>query len=87
MIWASPEVAVFIDTRFELYPVEQWQDYIAIYQGRYDWQEILAQYDVDTLLLEHASQKPLIEAATAAADWQLVHDDEQAAIFLLREAP
>jgi hypothetical protein len=87
MIWASPEVPVFIDTRFELYPLEQWQDYIAISQGRYNWQQILAQYAVDTLLLERATQSSLIQAAEAAAGWHLAYEDNEVVVFLKAEAP
>jgi hypothetical protein len=87
MIWASPEVPVFIDTRFELYPPEQWQDYAAVYVGRYDWQDILESYGVDTLLLERKTQQALIEAATSAPDWQLAYEDEQAMVFTLQETP
>jgi hypothetical protein len=87
MIWASPEAPVFIDTRIELYPVEQWLDYIDIFQARYDWQEILERYEVDSLLLERATQQALIEAATAAPQWQRIYQDEQAMIFARREEP
>ena len=27
--WACPTMPLFIDTRFELYPTEMWQDYLA----------------------------------------------------------
>lgn len=84
MIWASPEVPVFIDTRIELYPPEQWSDYIALSQARYDWQAILDRYGIDTLLLQREAQQPLIEAATASPDWQRCYEDEQAMIFQRR---
>src|SRR5262249_26912145 len=34
LIWAAPEQKVFIDTRIELYPLEQWLDYLDLEQGR-----------------------------------------------------
>ena len=85
MIWASPEVPVFIDTRLELYPPAQWSDYIALSQARYDWEAILKQYGVDTLLLRRETQGPLIEAATVAPGWERCYQDEQAVIFQRRE--
>jgi hypothetical protein len=81
MIWASPEVPVFIDTRFELYPAEQWADFVALSAGRYDWETILAQYGVNTLFLNRESQSALIGAAQLAAGWELVYEDEKAVIF------
>jgi hypothetical protein len=87
MIWASPEVPVFIDTRFELYPPEHWDDYLAVLMARYDWQEILDRHGVDTLLLERPSQEVLIEAATASPAWVQDYQDEITVIFLRREQP
>jgi len=87
LIWACPEVQVFIDTRIELYPVAQWKDLLAASGARYDWQGILDRYDVDTLLLERQWQGPLIEAASASPIWARLYEDEQAVIFQRRGAP
>jgi hypothetical protein len=87
MIWASPEVPVFIDTRFELYPPEQWYDYLAVLSARYDWQQILDRYGVDTLLLERATMGPLIDAAQAAPRWHRAYEDDLAVVFRLGEEP
>jgi len=84
MIWASPEVPVFIDTRIELYPAAQWRDYLALSQARYDWEAILGQYGIDTLLLQRKAQGPLIEAAMAAASWELRYQDERSVMFRLQ---
>jgi hypothetical protein len=87
MIWAAPQVPVFIDTRIELYPAEQWNDYLALLQARYNWEEILESYEVDTLVLDRVSLGALIGAATAAEDWQLIYEDEQAMIFARQGEP
>jgi hypothetical protein len=87
MIWASPEVPVFIDTRVELYPEKQWRDYLALGGGRQDWEAILGNYGVDTLLLERGRQGPLIEAATASPDWKERYRDDQAVILQHQEMP
>ena len=58
LIWALPEQKVFIDPRVELYPFEQWQDYIRISRGtRYN--ELLTKYGADRILLNSALQKEL----------------------------
>lgn len=87
MIWASPEVPVFIDTRIELYPPAQWGDYLALSYARYDWEAILEQYEVNTLLLERERQQPLIEAAMQSPAWERCYQDEQAVIFQRRGKP
>ena len=81
MIWASPKVPVFVDTRIELYPEEQWRDYLALTGARYDWQAILDRYGVDTLLLHREKQEHLIEAATAATGWERIYEDQQMVII------
>jgi hypothetical protein len=51
MVWANQEQKVFVDPRVELYPYEQWLDYIKIHQGR-DYNEILAEYGANRILLD-----------------------------------
>jgi hypothetical protein len=87
MTWACPEVPVFIDPRFNLYPEAQWQDYLALNYARFDWQAILDRYDVDTLLLQRESQANLIDAASASPLWQRVYEDEQAVVFVRKRGP
>jgi len=87
MIWASPEVPVFIDPRIDLYPVEQWNDYIAVCLARYDWEAILARYQVDTLFLESEGMPWLVEAASASPNWERVYEDDQAVILRRRGGP
>lgn len=82
MIWAIPEVPVFIDTRVELYPPAQWYDYLALNDARFDWETILNRYGVDTLFLQRGEQDALIEAASGAPGWKRGYADEQAVIFL-----
>jgi hypothetical protein len=81
LIWACPDLPVFIDTRIELYPLEQWDDYLAASAGRYDWEAILDRYRIDTLLLDKEAQKPLIDAAKASPRWRVTYEDEQTVIF------
>ena len=87
MIWAAPEVPVFIDTRVELYPPQQWEEYIALSQARYDWQGILDRYGVDTLVLDRANQAPLVQAATEDSGWEACYEDERTVVFRGAGAP
>jgi len=85
MIWASPEIPVFIDTRVELYPAQQWFDYLSISRARYDWEALLDAYEIDTLLLQRGKQDDLIRAASAARQWDRAYEDERAVVFRLAE--
>ena len=50
----APRYTVFMDGRIEIFPDEVWEQYSAVTRGRGDWEEILAHYGVDCLLLDTA---------------------------------
>ncbi len=81
LVWACPELPVFMDTRFELYPTEQWEEYMAIGEGRHDWQSLLQKYSVNTLMLSTEHQEELIRAARLAPAWEVWYEDEQTVIL------
>ena len=84
LMWAAPEQPVFIDTRIELYPYEQWVDYINLGQAN-NVSELLHKYDIDGLLLNKKRQAALVEVARADPAWQTRYEDEQV-IYLLKRA-
>jgi len=81
LIWALPEQKVFIDPRIELYPLEQWEDYLAL-SGGYNVAELLARYRIDGLLLSQDEQEALIVAARRLPGWELRYEDAQSAYFV-----
>lgn len=82
LIWAAPEQKVFIDPRIELYPFEQWRDYISLGQGS-NVTELLDRYQIDGALLHIEDQAPLVEALTSDPAWQVRYRDEMS-IYLTR---
>ncbi len=83
-IWACPRLPVFIDTRVELYPASQWEDYFAIGMGRFDWENIAAQYRLTHLMFSVADHKNGIRAAMASPCWEKLYEDDIAVIFVRR---
>jgi len=81
-----PQMPVFVDTRLELYPPAVWRDYLALSYGRHDWQERLARYDVDTLMLDKDRMAGLVSAAGAASGWTRAYEDETTVIYRRVEA-
>ncbi len=80
LIWALPEQGVFVDTRVELYPYEQWRDYIRITNGvRYN--ELLTRYGVDRLLLDVEKQKELIQSLETDPLWHKEYEDPYTQIW------
>ena len=85
LMWAAqPKYKVFVDSRIELYPMNIWDDYLAISAGQCDWEAKLAEYGISTLLLEPEKQLGLIQAASTSPNWQEVYRDNQAIVFTRR---
>jgi hypothetical protein len=80
LIWQAPEQPVFIDPRIELYPIEQWRDYIDI-SGAKNAAMLLQRYDIDALLLDAVHQKPLIEFARKDGSWVERYKDDHTVYF------
>jgi hypothetical protein len=86
LIWAAPEQPVFIDTRIELYPYDQWRDYLNLSQGN-NVAALLQKYDIDGLLLNAEHQKPLIEAVRRDGGWAERYKDKQTIYFTRAARP
>jgi hypothetical protein len=80
LIWEIPEQGVFVDPRVELYPYDQWTDYIRINNGT-NYDEILAKYGVDRILLDKKLQPELAMQITKDVIWELEYDDQYSQIW------
>jgi hypothetical protein len=80
LIWALPEQRVFIDPRVELFPYEQWIDYIRISTG-VNYTELLEKYGANRLLLDVEMQAELITALEGDAGWEREYEDAYAQVW------
>lgn len=78
---ACPDLPTFVDTRFELFPTELWQEYNDMQQGRYNWPTIADHYGMDYIFVDEKDQPNLIKAVRAHEEWQEIHHAGQAHIF------
>lgn len=86
LIWAAqPDYPVFVDGRIELYPLEIWQDYMAISSAQPGWEEKVLGYGVQTLFLSPVEQAGLAAAAQDSPLWQMVYRDAAAVIFVYQD--
>jgi hypothetical protein len=83
LIWAASDLRVFIDPRIELYPFEQWRDYIVLGQGR-EVDALARKYGFDGWLLDTQRQAGLVAALDRHPRWQRVFTSEQAVYFAPR---
>lgn len=80
LIWALPEQGVFVDPRVELYPYDQWLDYVRITQGiRYN--ELLEAYGADRLLLDRVAQEELLLQLSQDPAWEREYQDAYSEVW------
>jgi hypothetical protein len=87
-IFHCPRLRVFTDTRIELYPQELWNDYLAVLEGRHDWQTILSHWGITHLLVpsEAAPFAGLRSAIATSGQWTEIHRDSVAIVLARRDA-
>ena len=81
LIWAAPDQPVFVDTRIELYPYEQWRDYINVGQAN-NLPALIEKYQLDGMLLNLKQQPALVAALRADPAWAERYHDQQSAVFV-----
>jgi hypothetical protein len=86
LIWADPGQEVFIDPRVELFPYDQWMDYIHINNGT-NYNDIFAKYGVDRILLDKKLQPELTSLLPQDTYWKLQYDDEYSQIWIKTVSP
>jgi hypothetical protein len=74
-----PAHKVFIDGRSDFYGASFGEKYLDVMNVKYDWEQYLRKYDIDTILL--ATTSPLAGAIKESRRWRPVYDDTIAIIF------
>lgn len=80
-VYAIPDYPVWIDTRFHIYELSTWEDYLSISKGEPGWLEKLHSYQIEHLILSNDSQKNLLLSLEKNNYYCLVYEDEIASIF------
>ena len=85
LIYALPERPTFIDTRFELYSVDEMERYLAIDNAQWDWAAMLNAAGIRLMMLNPQTQSTLIDAVKISGDWDELYQDDRAIIFALND--
>jgi hypothetical protein len=76
----SPQgTKVFVDGRSDFYGGKFEQEYMDVMNVKYDWQQTLDKYGVDTILLP--VDAPLAGAVKETKRWRAIYDDGRAIVF------
>ena len=79
LIFHTPDEPVFVDGRTDLYGDEFLQTYLQTAVGSDGWRDTLAEYDIQTVLVE--AQSGLARQLRDEAGWALAYEDDLAVIF------
>jgi hypothetical protein len=77
-VW--PRQSVFVDDRFDMYPVELMRDFIALDGGRPDSLDILDRHAIEVVLWP--AESPLEAQLSASSAWRLEYEDDDAVVFV-----
>jgi hypothetical protein len=77
-VW--PRQAVFVDDRFDMYPVALMRDFIDLDGGARDSLAILDRHDIEVVLWP--AESPLDAQLAASPAWHLEYEDEDAVIYV-----
>ncbi len=80
-----PAHKVFIDGRSDFYGQEFEQKFSDLLNVKYDWQQYLDQYRIDTIVLSPTT--PLASAIKESCHWRAVYDDQVAIVFRRADLP
>ena len=70
---------VFIDGRSDFYGGKFCQEYVDLMSVKYDWEQTLSRYAIDTILLPPTA--PLASTLKESRNWRVVYDDGSAIVF------
>lgn len=83
LMWALPEMPVYVDGRTDLYGNDFLMEYISVYTANADWRPVFEQHDIRTVVI--GAGVPLADELAGAAGWSLAYEDDQAVVYVREE--
>jgi len=80
--YALPGTPMFVDPRVELFPSSVWDDFFAVATAAPGWGDVLARWDVTTVVVDPTVHPDLDRALKASGDWAMDYRDDRGAIFV-----
>jgi hypothetical protein len=77
---AYPKYKVFIDSRVDMYGLEQFKDYLSVIYFKPGWETVVEKYHIDWAIL--SSDSILSRYLMERNDWRLIYSDKVANIFM-----
>jgi hypothetical protein len=77
---AYPQYKVFIDSRVDMYGMDQFKDYLTMVYFKPGWEKIIEKYKINWMILN--SDSILSRYLMERKDWRLIYSDRVANIFV-----
>ena len=84
LIYTLPGIKVYVDGRSDFYGPEVGNEYIGLVNGRWDWQQILAKYQFNLVLVP--TDLAIAQLLKLSPEWRTLEDDGKR-IILVRGGP
>jgi hypothetical protein len=84
LAFALPSRKPWMDSRFNAYPPEQWQQYRALAAASTDWEGFFEREGVNLLMLSYAVEPALIDEVDRSPGWCPLYRDPYAVIYARR---
>ncbi|MEX0700620.1 MAG: hypothetical protein WD069_00850 [Planctomycetales bacterium] len=86
LLWAGDgELPVFVASHAHLVPPEVWRHYLAVTNLGAGWDDVLARYGVNAVLVDREHQQGLAARLEEDEAWRLLYRDPVASLFVRRE--
>jgi len=76
-----PQRPTWMDTRFEVFPVDQWQQYSDITYARYNWENMLDATGANLLMVSTMDQADLLSVLEKSQNWCELYRDPVAVLY------
>lgn len=80
LLYAAPEIPVFIDGQTDFYGEQLTRDYVTVVLAQPGWDSLLVQHQIDWTLTE--TKQPLNQVLDLRTDWERVYEDSTATVFV-----
>ena len=74
-----PQQRIFLDDRYDMFPLKVIDDYNTVADGKPDWQRVLDRYHVQVVVWQ--PQRALSQLLAESAGWRRVYHDHTAVVY------
>jgi hypothetical protein len=79
LIWYTPGIPVFIDTRYDMHGEQAAADYLSMISAKGDWQALFDRYKIDWVFVPASAE--IVRPLQADGHWSVVFSADEAIVM------